>query len=194
MPFHINYTGPAPVDTYFVLHQPRGNSFQFNEETRESDLETDSEATSSFRGRHMHGTRKLLPFGYKLGFFRITEEVQELGTLRNSRRKHPRLPAISVPVQTRKISLDDDDDMGTLDAVESEFAEYHAPVHAPNLLYCAPDQDTETGSALVRTLHPIYNAATSFWAWGPDGPVDQGSDPFLRTWRDWVETIAPAVR
>lgn len=192
MPFQVDYTGPAPVESYFVLHPLRDNSFQTKKDASKFDAEINMEAISSFRGRHIQGTRKLLPMGYKLGFFQMAEDAQESEAQRRPKHIQPRSPAVAASVQTKKILLnDDDDDISGLGEECDDFAHYQAPEYTPGY---AADQDASINTAIVHKLYPLYNAATSFWAWGSDGPVDQGGHPFLRTWHEWVETIAPAVR
>ncbi|WFD31704.1 hypothetical protein MSPP1_002743 [Malassezia sp. CBS 17886] len=42
-------------------------------------------------------------------------------------------------------------------------------------------------------LHAQENGGDTLWVWGPDGPVDQGDDVYVRVTREWLCAIAPAL-
>lgn len=193
MPFSIDYNGPAPVHTYFVLHPAQNCDAHVTTDCPHIfDEEINTAAVSSFRGRNIHGVRQTLPFGYELGFFRMSQEVKQTASYPSQRSTMTSPMSQRTPKQAKKISLDDDDE-DKLTENEYTCEHYQASLPSESL---SPNNIEDEGSepALVHCLNPVYHAGTSFWVWGPDGPVDQGGDPYMRTWNEWIQVVSPAVR
>ena len=187
------------------------------------DPDESDEAISSFRGRYIHGTRAYLPDGYKLGFFRMSRalacsempnEYEHIGD-QPRRNAQSHLIAPPAPTQGSRFSLDDDEDafsdcIGKDESDEEEHATAHRTyreqenilhmnesdqLSAPESLHIPDRHQDECGApALYHRWELVLNAGASFWAWGPDGPVDYGSHAFLQTCNEWIKVIVPAVR
>ena len=187
------------------------------------DPDESDEAISSFRGRYIHGTRAYLPDGYKLGFFRMSRalacsempnEYEHIGD-QPRRNAQSHLIAPPAPTQGSRFSLDDDEDafndcIGKDESDEEEHATAHRTyreqenilhmnesdqLSAPESLHIPDRHQDECGApALYHRWELVLNAGASFWAWGPDGPVDYGSHAFLRTCNEWIKVIVPFVR
>ena len=192
MPFSIDYTGPAPVHTYFVLHPAQGSgAHETTDPCQTFDDETSTIAVSSFRGRNIHGVRQKLPFGYELGFSRMSREVIKTPSYPSQRSNMTSFSSQPMPKAPKKFSLDDDDD-DTFAENDCAGDHYQAPLPSESLF--RENVDDEDQPASIHCLNPVYYAGTSFWIWGPDGPVDQGGDPYMRTWNEWIQVVSPAVR
>lgn len=193
MPFHIDYDGPAPVHTYFILHPAQDSVTHVTPDPHQTfNEETNKTAVSSFRGRNIHGIRQTLPFGYELGFFRMSQEIKPTPSYPTQRSNTISPMSQRTPKQTKKFSLDDDDDDDNL-AENVPVSDYYQTSLSSEPLYQNNVQDEGSEPALIHYLNPVYHAGTSFWVWGPDGPVDQGGDPYMRTWNEWIQVVSPAV-
>lgn len=191
MPFSIEYNGPAPVDTYLVLHKSDEKA------TEPVDLQADTEAVSAFRGRKIHGTKLQLPKNYTLGFFHMREEEApaDFNAAPKSTRTNSSVSAVTAPpapVRGSRFTLDDDededDDEGALD--HTDFHDYPSTADEPEEISAGP----EPLAWAKHGLHPVASAGNSLWVWGPDGPIDSGDDAYIRTCNEWLTTIAPVVR
>lgn len=188
MPFSIDYTGPAPVDTYFVM--------QNASESSNNNGCSDQEAVSAFRGRKVFGTRLDLPESYRLGFFHKQKDpVDDHGeeTISNKIRGSRTTTKQAVPpapVRGSRFTLDDDEE--EQDAQELENFE----MSEPPTTVTKDSVEAQSACKLSNTGHSLYPVASmdrSLWVWGPDGPIDQGDDEYIRTCREWLGVIAPAV-
>lgn len=190
MPFSIDYTGPAPVDTFF-LFQPI---------EPESGDGLSKEAVSAFRGRRVYGTRLALPESYRLGFFCVQEETiadeteQKIApSKRRTQAKTTRRVEPAAPVRGSRFALDDDeDDDDETDNVGMPFSEVPGPPSEDD----GYEGNSRLSTQLAPTRHslrPVADAGTSLWVWGPDGPIDAGDDAYVRTCNEWLQVIAPSV-
>lgn len=193
MPFSINYNGSAPVHTYFVLHPAQDSGAHVTADPCKTfNDETCTAAISSFRGRHIHGVRQKLPFGYELGFFRMSREVMKSPSNPSQRSNMTGLLSQRMPKVPKKFSLDDDDDDNFAD--DDCTGDHYQTLLPSESLFSENVDDEDSEPASIHSLNPVYHAGTSFWIWGPDGPLDQGGDPYMRTWNEWIQVVAPAVR
>ncbi|WFD43970.1 protein-L-isoaspartate(D-aspartate) O-methyltransferase [Malassezia psittaci] len=185
MPFNIDYTGPAPINTYFLWDK--------------ADLQSDSPvgAVAAFRGRKVYGTNLDLPSGYKLGFFKLRElekfHGQNIAPKRQITRPKMRTVKPPIPIRGSRFSMSDDDE---------ELQEPGFATQAQDLDSTADsDFRTSSGTALLpnqftpaeQDLHLIASAGQSLWIWNPDGPIDAGDDVYIRTCREWLSSVATAV-
>ena len=98
----------------------------------------------------------------------------------------------SVRGASLETAEDDDDDDNFAD---DDYTGDHYQTSLPSeSLFSENVDDEDSESASIHSLNPVYHAGTSFWIWGPDGPLDQGGDPYMRTWNEWIQVVSPAVR
>lgn len=188
MPFSIDYTGPAPVDTFF-LSQP------IDAESGDGS----SEAVSAFRGRRVYGTRLELPESYRLGFFCVQEETitdeteQEPAPSKQRKQAKTRPVQPPVPVRGSRFALDDEDeDEGEAYDVGVPFGEPREPLSEDDDYGDVSRLSTQLAPT-KHSLRPVADAGSSLWVWGPDGPIDAGDDAYIRTCNEWLQVIAPSV-
>ena len=162
MPFSIEYNGPAPVDTYLILHKPDEKA------TEPVDLQADTEAVSAFRGRKIHGTKLQLPKNYTLGFFHMREEEApvDFNAAPKSTRVKSSVSAVTAPpapVRGSRFTLDDDEDEedeeGALD--HTGFHDYPSAADEPEETSAGP----EPLAWAKHGLHPVASAGNSLWVW-----------------------------
>lgn len=186
MPFSIAYDGPAPMDTYFVMQEPEASEKTF-------DAYTSTEAVSAFRGRKIHGTRVVLPDTYQLGFFRVREDAPDEADRPPppSDRERKRASTQTAPpasVRGSRFSLDDDEEEEEDEEENTTYEDSIVPAYEPEAI------QAKRGVAWAKEcLYPVASAGDSLWVWGPDGPIDAGDDVYIRTCREWLSVIAPAV-
>ncbi|KAI3624464.1 hypothetical protein CBS14141_002892 [Malassezia furfur] len=188
MPFSIDYTGPAPVDTFF-LSQP------IDAESGDGS----SEAVSAFRGRRVYGTRLELPESYRLGFFCVQEETitdetkQEPAPSKQRKQAKTRPVQPPVPVRGSRFALDDEDeDEGEAYDVGVPFGEPREPLSEDDDYGDVSRLSTQLAPT-KHSLRPVADAGSSLWVWGPDGPIDAGDDAYIRTCNEWLQVIAPSL-
>ncbi|WFD34476.1 protein-L-isoaspartate(D-aspartate) O-methyltransferase [Malassezia cuniculi] len=168
MPFTIDYSGVAPVDSYFI--------------TKEL---SDTDRESSFRGRLVHGSRLQVP-GYSIGLYRLHESDTKEHVPKRPRQEQSSRPA---PVRARRFTLDDDDDD---DNNGNSNGGGSLSVYAKQETHEADDQ--HAAPITTYSLKADGVAGDSIWLWGPDGPIDKGGDSYYRTCTEWLGVIAPCVR
>ena len=194
MPFNVKYTGTAPVSTYFRPKPPPGvrrdPSIEVAGGTQEgvsqlsTATDTDNLAESStspgttldsalkeeplvatFRGRAVRGTRIAVPHGY-------TGVVLVGADAGKTRPPSPTLGRRPSKRPGRVIHVDMDDepqDVNMYDVGEGTDA----------------DDLEEEEEAPTRTL-TLISLFSSFVAWNPDIPVDEGRDEYVRSLNEWT--------
>ncbi|KAJ6478515.1 ribonuclease H2, subunit C [Mycena vitilis] len=182
MPFHIDYDGPAPMSTYFLVEAapehvatpppPPAADQDVEMDSAKEPTDTDSppeptkppslarrvtNATTrfvaTFRGRTMQGLKVDLPAGYA-GVIMAGE-----GAPGKPRTKIQRVVKAKPRSRVTRSAMRDDDEM-------------------------AMDEDDET-KITSRTLTPTAQFS-SLILWHPDIPVDPGRDEYLRSLTEWI--------
>ncbi|WFC99647.1 hypothetical protein MYAM1_002392 [Malassezia yamatoensis] len=186
MPFNIDYTGPAPIDTYFLCDKA------------DSQSGAPGSAVAAFRGRKVHGLKLDLPSGYKLGFFKLREieksHDQNIAPNRQTTRPEMRTVTPPIPIRGSRFSMSDDEE----EAQEPDFTMQVQDRNSTVGFESGPSQ----GPALLlnqftpaeQDLHLVASAGQSLCVWNPDGPIDAGDDVYIRTCREWLSSVATAVR
>ena len=181
MPFSIAYSGPAPVDTYFIMRPTETPNRRYETLPTEDDIhaELSEESSASFRGRYIHGRLMRLPDNYKISFCHLCNHSFDSGSA--EKLSSIKKPVVRAPVRGSRFSLDEED-------VEDEGTDI-----LPQ--YIKGSTNTKDGPIMSRefVLSPIYPAESFFWIWNPDGPIDVGGDPFIQTCHNWLLKLAPAV-
>lgn len=214
MPFTMDYAGPAPVDTYMVLQPAPSTTVGLPgsmplDEVATWDEDVATEALSSFRGRRLHGMRLPLPPSYRVGFFQVEEESApgpedkhrdtSVARLPTDKAKIPTAPP--APVRGARFSLDEDEGEGEEDEGHGIMAWSSQAPAAPRP-WDTDAQDSDEGltpflgSDRAPPRHcyrAMHDAGSKVWVWAPDGPIDQGGDPFVQTTGVWLQRIAPAL-
>lgn len=199
MPFSIEYTGTAPVNTYFIARPVisiLADGVASSQKHDSIDFAKDKEAISAFRGRKLHGTRLELPPSYRLDFFRTRKEDISSNTGKQMVMKNRPLlvpkPANAPPKPVRglRFSLnDDEEDMPGMPVTSSDTNNDISSTLAVEEI----EPENTTKSIPDHFVCPIFSVGNSLWIWSPDGPVDAGDDVYFRSMNEWVKTIVPVV-
>ncbi|TDL26686.1 ribonuclease H1 small subunit [Rickenella mellea] len=194
MPFHINFSGLAPISTFFRVKdapEETGHCGAAPESAIGLIEKQKKRFLAAFRGRTVHGLEVCVPEGYQGVVLRVegerndsqTREVEEkLEKKGKGKGKQTRRPTRA----SRRAQ-----------AVEEEECEREP---APSSQMEVVDDD-ETLLSLqanpedenVRRLKPSATFS-SFVLWNPDGPVDEGKDEYLRSLNEWMSISAEVHR
>ncbi|KAF8328387.1 ribonuclease H2, subunit C [Cantharellus anzutake] len=196
MPFHIGYSGSAPVSTYFHAKPldvrtgsgpggdtsaaaVTGTSGPQNSAGGESS--TKDAYTAAFRGRSVHGSRILLPEGYSGYVLQSNEPAATAASEASLKRK--RTETVSQPAKknrrlrrTRSVVVKEeteDDIYALMSRVEDEIEVEEV---TPAIETVAP----------TREFTPI-GKFDSIMVWHPDVPVDHGQDEYIRAIDEWAK-------
>ncbi|EPQ27055.1 uncharacterized protein PFL1_05339 [Pseudozyma flocculosa PF-1] len=138
MPFHIDYSGPAPIDAFMVLRQAEGHEdetpgAESHDPTAVTAKPTAESLVSAFRGRTIQSTQLPLPKGYVGRIVSASTSVvpsatpassgpevdpdrpssakkARLDAAASSRAQRNRLPPPPKPAKMQRFSMDDEDD------------------------------------------------------------------------------------
>ena len=168
MPFRINYSGPAPISTFFRPREADTLQAIAEKATEVPDtalitsvspkLNSGKRFISAFRGRVVQGLEIVLPHGYKGLVLRNELPSKVSRPVRKDRKK--------TRSTRRKMECEDqEDEDGTEQASETETSE------------------------AVRELVPSHTFE-SFILWNPDRHVDEGQDEYIRTLKEWTALAA----
>ena len=193
MPFHIGYTGSAPVSTYFDAKTPT-KPFQATPANGDASIASLPEApglpvcpegtnnlqdtyTAAFRGRSLHGVRVPLPEGF-LGYLLQSNEPELPEG--SSKRKREDLSTSQPgkkarrPPRTRSVTVKEEieEDMyAVMSRVEDEI---EVEGVAPQSIILPEREFRPTGKF------------DSIVVWHPDVPVDRGKDEYVRAIDEWT--------
>jgi hypothetical protein len=209
MPFHIDYDGAAPVDSFLLLRAAPSDEPQDlpSSSTTES-TEPLNSYISAFRGRAIQSTPLPLPPGYRAELVRIAQveppanaqpststAVQTTTNEDDKERQRKRQKTARMPAKQQRFSMDSDDE----DNEDEEQSDRDASLEPePELAQQEESQPTvgrtnERAAARVRIAPVARVADDELRIWGPDGPVDRGDDTLFRTVGEWMTTVAPIV-
>ncbi|KAF6767222.1 Ribonuclease H2, subunit C [Kalmanozyma brasiliensis GHG001] len=198
MPFHIDYDGPAPVDSFLV---------------RRSASDEEESFISAFRGRAVQSTPLPLPHGFVAKVVEVSqvagsssgssrgaaadsEAAQHRAEEDRERERKRRRIAHQAPAQQQKFSMDSDEE--DEDEGQSPAEDEYEPAPPQEEAERAPAavELTEQKASEGPTIHiePIAQVASDqLTIWGPDGPIDKGDDTFFRTIGEWYSVVAPLL-
>lgn len=204
MPFHIDYTGSAPISTYFLAKEMPPDTTTTN-----TPLGSIKRAFSAaFRGRVMHGVSVMLPKGYSGLALHIdsngrssSEAIKVNNSSKRARNGSPNKSKKRVKEslvassrsqrRTRSVRAQDeleDNAMETEDGsyammseviVEDQAAQHHT-------------QMTVESAPTSRFMTPV-GAFNSINVWHQDMPLDEGRDEYIRALDEWTR-LAQVVR
>ncbi len=197
MPFHVGYTGPAPVSTYFHA-KTSTRAVPTNSDASTTTLpkapglpaypegtkEPQSTHIAAFRGRCVHGLDIPLPDGFQ-GYLlqSTTGPALEMVPEGSSKRKRvdssapkavkksrgvPRTRSVMVKEET------EEDMYAIMSRVEDEIEVEEVAPLAPTSTISPEMQLRPTGK---------FN---SIVVWHPDAPVDSGKDEYIRAIDEWT--------
>ena len=202
MPFHIAYSGPAPISTFFRVREmeedaqaigwssstPESNGTEngVNEitpEKKEKKIGIKKHLVAAFRGRRVVGTEVPLPEGFTGLVLRSDGSKETASAPQNSSlpngatAKNGRKVAARKTRRSKPIEVTTDDEYDTNIAMDpnepdADFNGSMADGEVKNL------RATETFKSLV--------------IWNADVPVDEGRDEYIRALREWT-TVAAEV-
>lgn len=182
MPFHVGYTGQAPVSTYFLVSPakdkvgvPESQQLSVGVPAEAEATETPNDASkdspnvnktrfsASFRGRELRGLTVDLPEGY-VGLVLKNDNIGTKKSLKEKikgvfkRKEHNGRATRRATRQTTQV--DDESDEEEIDG----------------------DMEVE---APAQNLTP-QSHFSSFVVWNPDIPIDEGQDEYLRSLTEWI--------
>lgn len=164
MPFHVDYSGPTAISTYFLV---KPDSTSNGEEESSSGLQRlKKRFKSAFRGRRLKGLAVDVPEGYT-GFV-LQADNENDSALVNALKK----PLVAPPKKTRgtrnhpALAEDEEKSLGqeTLETDQSAITE-------------------------TKVLRPTgqFNSIT---IWNPDTEIDEGYDEYIRTLNGYLHLLA----
>lgn len=185
MPFHIDYSGPAPISTFFRAKRVEAAETAAST-SKNTSAQEKTRYTAAFRGRVVHGLEVALPEGYG-GIVLRADGVQggagmsppaakEARKTRAATRRKPARRATRAAARAGDVDADDGDAGGAPMDLDADEAALLVPQDAGDV-------------AGVRTLQPSATFA-SLVVWNADIPVDEGKDEYLRTLGEWTSLAA----
>ena len=172
MPFHIDYSGPAPISTFFRVKDAPPDSCGAPSSSSHN-RPWKKRFTSAFRGRIIQGLEMRLPDGYGgivLGAGgmknsingsvdrKLPKRTGKNGKGRSTRRtRSSKIPIDEIEEEQKN----EDDDLDQL------------------------DQQPLNGVGEIKLLKPTH-AFSSLVIWNPDIAVDEGSDEYIRALNEWT--------
>lgn len=214
MPLHIDYDGPAPVDSFLVQRSASSSSPSEGESF-----------ISAFRGRAIQSTPLPLPERFRAKVVTVSQvgsatpsgsasvdgradaeatakkDAEALARERDTKRRRI---ANQPPAKQQRFSIDsDDDDDDGNDDEEEQFDDDYASISmqpeqdaaaTPAAVESTPEsrQSQSTGPT-IRIEAVAQIASDQLTIWGPDGPIDKGDDTFFRTVGEWYSVVTPLV-
>ncbi|KAF9512672.1 hypothetical protein BS47DRAFT_1285886, partial [Hydnum rufescens UP504] len=204
MPFHISYTGEAPVSTYFIV-KTSPVSYDASKHASEDSSnasgpplpvpDTKSTYTAAFRGRTMHGLDVCLPQGYT-GLILHSDDP--------STRSDSPIPSIPAKrkrggdsTPTKLLEKRNGRGIRRTRSSAATEADGNPDVTAEDMyaLMSRTDDDVSESSSLVgvgasetstnRRLTPMSTFG-SIVVWHPDRLVDVGQDEYIRAMDEWT--------
>lgn len=203
MPFTIDYTGPAPIDSFLVLRPAPPNPNPDTQADNDNDNDNHSHNhnhhlgqsdISAFRGRTIQSLQLPLPPGYVGNLVEIQDALldpqprqsQQPSAPPAPKRPKTTLPPPRPPAKMQKFSIDSDDDHDDEEQDEDEQAQVPEAQAEPQ-----HEQSLPAKGHIIRPVAQIQGDAIRVW--GADGPVDCGDDVFFRTLQEWVSVVSAEV-
>ncbi|EJC99935.1 uncharacterized protein FOMMEDRAFT_142460 [Fomitiporia mediterranea MF3/22] len=218
MPFHIGYSGPAPITTFFRVGEldeesPSAPSdgcpsivavkdaVQNQSDSLPTFLKTKirKRLIAAFRGRRVVGTEVSLPEGYT-GLVMISAapgtSTLEMSPIGNDRKENGRVNGsakfrrkTAARGSRRTKPIDIDDDDGAMEPKDRRSQEMDADDAVHQSLIL--HNDSHEGE--VRTLKATQTFR-SLLVWNADIAVDEGRDEYIRALREWAAIAAEIHR
>jgi len=187
MPFHINYSGPAPISTYMPVRltseavgapsppEPEQTTEDVHP-PRPSFAKRVTDATtrfiSSFRGRTIQGLKVEVPAGY-MGLMLKADEQSGGKMARSAVNGYGEGNART----SKEVGRSTRSMMRVID-VDAHGEEDHGEN--------GMDVERPIDPATIRTLVPS-SRFSSFILWHADHPVDEGRDEYFRSLTEWTQ-------
>lgn len=203
MPFHIDYTGPAPISTYFLAKESSPMT------TSTTPLGSIKRVFSAaFRGRVIHGISTMLPRGYSGLALHIdynggsssaasqsnksSKRARDGSPTKSKKRAKDSLATSSKNQRrTRSAHAKDEPEDNAMETEEGSYAmmsevivEDHAVQHHTPM--------TAESVPTLRFMTPV-GAFDSINVWHQDMPLDEGRDEYIRALDEWTR-LAQVVR
>lgn len=186
MPFHVDYSGPAPISTYFRVKVPieemnpeaKGSGFQNRNGSWQSQM------SAAFRGRVLRGLEVKLPEGYSGMVLRSDASTSDTNIKSSQSARQTKSKASARDTKKGRTSRRGYKKANTIDADED--------------VECSELQDEDSlsvsaeainGTLKMRMLKPSA-AFSSMVVWNPDVPVDESRDEYIRALNEWVSVAA----
>ena len=172
MPFHINYTGHAPISTFFRVRkapstQP-GASLQ--SDSRKSLKER---LLAAFRGRTVHGLEVPVPDGF-CGVVLKSDASTKLASTSTSQTKSVDTKSVKGrPTRRTRGKKASDEAKDSVAAVTT----------STNM--DDPETFQELDVAPQKSLTPSHTFSSVLF-WSPDIAVDEGKDEYIRALDEWI--------
>ncbi|KAH8110776.1 ribonuclease H2, subunit C [Phellopilus nigrolimitatus] len=206
MPFHVAYSGPAPITTFFRVQEvdekksggPSSSRSTITDENTKENTNFDQSLTvrvrkrlaAAFRGRRMIGLEVPLPAGYTGVVLRSDAPGKPSGQSQVEKKKGKETNGKAKANSARKPSARRTRRSKTVEEDKAEKGD-EPPMDMmelddsrQDLMTCADNEEGET-----RTLKLTQRFA-SLIVWNPDIVVDEGRDEYIRALNEWTSLAA----
>ncbi|KIP03823.1 hypothetical protein PHLGIDRAFT_76985 [Phlebiopsis gigantea 11061_1 CR5-6] len=220
MPFHIQYSGPAPISTYFRVKHAQssepspntsGNASSSNAVDVQQDMErittSDSQATLVSEATASSSSDSAVTLAPTVSLKSLVGNDAGTHLTAAFRGRTVRGTKVDLPEGFAGVVLSAPDGVRGKTATSASAAKTAQPYTRPTRglskkkaveIEDVDDGDEDTNgapdivAAPVRTLQAA-GTFSSFVLWNPDIPVDEGRDEYLRSLTEWTK-IAAEVR
>ncbi|KAG7567072.1 hypothetical protein FFLO_01198 [Filobasidium floriforme] len=203
MPFHLDYTGPAEVSTYFqprTIPGPPASDELFEEKVQKQG--DGSIAVAAFRGRRVQAYTLGLPEGYTglvltapslasrmKPSISQTQKHAQSNTVKNLKREEsPSLLSDAAPGLRRSPRK-----RNNVDVLDLPVTRRSLQPDIPPEIDTDHHLDLDLDLDLLQPAPPIFSRTllptasfSSLTIWNPDGPLDEGKDEYCRTLGEWM--------
>lgn len=196
MPFHIQYTGPLPISTFFRVKEEVSLSDQSSIDTLNETSQISSQGEkigiqerfkAAFRGRALCGLKVQIPEGY-IGVVLRADAENSSGQddVSTSRSKRVRQVASRRKSQRRKRGGRQFPEVIDVDGA----IQIDEDVNLNGDIY---DNDDPTNEPANKRIMQPLATFTSFVVWNPDISVDEGKDEYIRALKEWTRITAEVL-
>lgn len=178
MPFHINFTGQAPITTFFRV---RDAPSTLPEATTPPKLDTrfslKKRLLATFRGRTIHGLEVPIPRGYN-GIILQSEGLKDSSSSSSVAQK--------IPVDRKRGGLRSLRKARIVAETDENMRKENISLHSEGSGGGTPE---ELGPLPAKILTPSH-VFSSLIVWNPDFSVDEGRDEFIQSLDEWISLSA----
>lgn len=209
MPFHIQYSGPAPISTYFRVktapvsnHLANASNDTSSGDVADSQLSlegtSDSQATLVSQASTSFSSGSASTYAGNVGAQAISGEDEGEGLVAAFRGRTVRGAKIDLPEGFAGVVLDDAQSKHAAPVSTAQDSQRSArPSRVPSKkrgVVAVEDADEgdvamDDPTGPVRTLQAT-GTFSSFVLWNPDIPMDEGRDEYLRSLMEWTKIAA----
>lgn len=183
MPFHISYTGAAPIATFFRVHNSPSTLPQDASPDLASKPSMKKRLLATFRGREMHGLEMPIPTGYggivlrSKGPETSNSPASRVQKKSDSQKKGGRHSLRNLRGAKAVVEIDED--------VKEEIASL-----VPEDSFDGRREELNT--APVKRLTPSH-VFSSMVIWNSDFAVDEGREEYIQSLDEWI-TLGTEVK